>query len=77
MSSLLDIIFIKKISTLILSKVRILINLNIKIIYMNQLALLSPSHLITVCLSIAAIIYIPKFFKDSSDEAKKLLMYQI
>ena len=44
---------------------------------MNQLVLLSPSHLITVCLSIAAIIYIPKFFKDSSDGAKKLLMYLI
>jgi len=44
---------------------------------MNQLVLLSPSHVITVCLSLAAIIFIPRFFRDSSDNVKKLLAYLI
>ena len=44
---------------------------------MNQLVLLSPSHIITVCLSFAAIIYIPKLFRGSSDNAKKFLAYSI
>ena len=44
---------------------------------MNQLVLLSPSHIITVCLSLAAIIYIPRLFRDSSDSVKKSLEYLI
>ena len=44
---------------------------------MNQLVLLSPSHIITVCLSLAAIIYIPRLFRDSSDNVKKSLEYLI
>ncbi|MEK9977274.1 MAG: TIGR02206 family membrane protein, partial [Gammaproteobacteria bacterium] len=44
---------------------------------MNQLVLLSPSHIITVCLSLAAIVYIPRLFKDSSDKAKRFLAYLI
>ena len=44
---------------------------------MNQLVLLSPSHVITGCLSLAAIIFIPRFFRDSSDNVKKLLAYLI
>ena len=44
---------------------------------MNQLVLLSPSHIITVCLSLAAIVYIPRLFRDSSDNVKKFLAYLI
>ena len=44
---------------------------------MNQLVLLSTSHIITVCLSLAAIVYIPRFFRNSSDNAKKFLAYLI
>ena len=44
---------------------------------MNQLVLLSPSHIITVCLSLAAIVCIPRLFRDSSDNAKKFLVYLI
>ena len=44
---------------------------------MNELVLLSPSHIITVALCITAIIYLPKFFVNSSDAAKKYLAYSI
>jgi len=44
---------------------------------MNELILLSPSHLITVALSFAAIIFVPKFFVHSSEAAKKYLAYSI
>ena len=44
---------------------------------MNELVLLSPSHIITVLLSILAIIYIPKYFKLSNERAQKNLRFVI
>jgi len=44
---------------------------------MNALNLLSVSHIITVALSTASIILVPKYFKNSSDENKKSLSYFI
>ena len=38
---------------------------------MNELILLSPSHIITVLLSVLAIIFIPQYFKLTSKKAKK------
>ena len=38
---------------------------------MNELILLSPSHIITVLLSILAVIFIPKYFKLSNEKAQK------
>ena len=44
---------------------------------MNELILLSPSHIITVLLSILAIIFIPKYFKLSNEMAQKNLRFVI
>jgi hypothetical integral membrane protein (TIGR02206 family) len=44
---------------------------------MNELILLSPSHIITVLLSILSIIFIPKFFKLSNENAQKNLRFVI
>ena len=44
---------------------------------MNELVLLSPSHIITVLLSILAIIFIPKYFKLSNEMAQKNLRFVI
>ena len=44
---------------------------------MNELILLSPSHIITVTLCLAAVIYIPKLFENSSDVTKKYFAYSI
>ena len=42
---------------------------------MNELILLSPSHLITVLLCILAIVFVPKYFENSSDKSKKNFSY--
>ena len=44
---------------------------------MNELILLSPSHIITVLLSLLAIIYVPKCFESSSNKTKEILKYAI
>jgi hypothetical integral membrane protein (TIGR02206 family) len=44
---------------------------------MNELILLSPSHLITVLLCILAIVFVPKYFENSSDKSKKIFSYLI
>ena len=44
---------------------------------MNELILLSPSHIITVLLSLLAIIYVPKYFKSSANKTKEILKYAI
>jgi len=44
---------------------------------MNELILLSPSHIITVLLSLLAIIFVPKYFESSTDKAKVSLKYSI
>ena len=44
---------------------------------MNALNILSPSHILVVCLSILSIIYIPKYFENSSRKAKKYFSYFI
>ena len=44
---------------------------------MNALNLLSISHIVSVALSIASIILVPKYFKNSSDKNKKFLSYLI
>ena len=44
---------------------------------MNELILLSPSHIITVLLSVLAIIFIPQYFKLTSKKAKKNLRFLI
>ena len=44
---------------------------------MNELSLLSPSHIVTVLLCITVIIAIPKYFKHSSDKNKKYLSFLI
>ena len=44
---------------------------------MNELILLSPSHIITVLLSLLAIIYVPKYFESSSNKTKEILKYAI
>ncbi|NCV45454.1 MAG: TIGR02206 family membrane protein [Proteobacteria bacterium] len=44
---------------------------------MNELILLSPSHIITVLLSMLAIIFIPKYFKLSNEMAQKNLRFVI
>ena len=44
---------------------------------MNELILLSPSHIITVFFSLLAIIYIPKYFESSTYKAKETLRYSI
>jgi len=44
---------------------------------MNELVLLSPSHLISVSLSLLVIIFIPKYFVNKSQKHKKALMYFI
>jgi hypothetical integral membrane protein (TIGR02206 family) len=41
---------------------------------MNELVLLSPSHLASVLLSLLAIVFIPKYFKDKSLKHQKTLM---
>ena len=41
---------------------------------MNELVLLSPSHLASVLLSLLAIVFIPKYFKDKSLKHQKALM---
>jgi len=38
---------------------------------MNELILLSTSHLITVLLCILAAVFVPKYFENSSDKSKK------
>ena len=47
------------------------------LIHMNELILLSPSHIITVLLSLLAIIYVPKYFKSSANKTKEILKYAI
>jgi len=44
---------------------------------MNELILLSPSHLITVLLCILAAVFVPKYFENSSDKSKKFFSYLI
>ena len=44
---------------------------------MNALNILSPSHILVVCLSILSIIYIPKYFENSSRKAKKYFSFFI
>jgi hypothetical integral membrane protein (TIGR02206 family) len=44
---------------------------------MSDLNLLSPSHIMVCILCFAGIIYIPKFFKNSSDLIKSNLVYSI
>ena len=44
---------------------------------MNELYLLSTSHLVTIIICIASIVYIPKLFKDSSESAQSRLAYAI
>ena len=44
---------------------------------MNELSLLSPSHIVTVLLCITIIIAVPKYFKNSSDKNKKYLSFLI
>ena len=44
---------------------------------MNELILLSPSHLITVLLCILAAVFVPKYFENSSDKSKKIFSYLI
>ena len=39
---------------------------------MNSLNILGPSHILTICLSILSIIYLPKYFEKSSINAKKI-----
>jgi hypothetical protein len=44
---------------------------------MNELILLSTSHIITVLLCILAIIFIPKYFKLTNEMAQKNLRFVI
>ena len=44
---------------------------------MNELVLLSPSHIISVSLCLLVIIFIPKYFVNKSQKHKKALMYFI
>ena len=44
---------------------------------MNELILLSPSHIIIVLLSLLAIIYVPKYFENATNKAKEALKYSI
>ena len=44
---------------------------------MNALNILSTSHILVVCLSILSIIYIPKYFENSSRKAKKYFSFFI
>ena len=44
---------------------------------MNELILLSPSHIVTVLLSLLAIIYVPKYFAGLTHKAKEALKYSI
>ena len=44
---------------------------------MNELILLSPSHVITVLLCIIAIIFIPKYFKLTNEMPQKNLRFVI
>ena len=45
--------------------------------HMKELILLSPSHILTVSLSLFAIFFIPKYIETSSEKAKKILKYSI
>jgi hypothetical integral membrane protein (TIGR02206 family) len=44
---------------------------------MNELILMSPSHIITVLLSLLAIICVPKYFESSTHKAKETLKFSI
>ena len=44
---------------------------------MNELILLSSSHIIIVLLSLLAIIYVPKYFENATNKAKEALKYSI
>ncbi|MDE0790041.1 MAG: TIGR02206 family membrane protein [Woeseiaceae bacterium] len=44
---------------------------------MSPFNLLSPSHIIVCIMCFVAIVYIPKYFKNSTDTAKLLLSYSI
>ena len=44
---------------------------------MNELVLLSPSHITSVLLSLLVIIFIPKYFVNKSQKHKKALMNSI
>jgi hypothetical integral membrane protein (TIGR02206 family) len=44
---------------------------------MDELNILAPSHILAVCLSIFAIICIPKYFENSSVKAKRYLVLSI